>query len=112
MIARYTRPHMGAIWTQQRKYECWLEVELAVCQAMEGSGDVPRGVSKRVRKKVTINLTRIAAIEQITKHDVIAFLESVAEQAGKDAQEQREDDLYGDFQGFFLCPLPALESEF
>lgn len=77
---------MGAIWTQQRKYECWLEVELAVCQAMEDSGDVPRGVSKRVRKKVTINPTRIAAIEQITKHDVIAFLESVAEQAGKDAR--------------------------
>jgi adenylosuccinate lyase len=77
---------MGAIWTQQRKYECWLEVELAVCHAMEGSGDVPRGVSKRVRKKVTINPERIAAIEQVTKHDVIAFLESIAEQAGKDAR--------------------------
>ena len=86
MIARYTRPQMGAIWTQQRKYECWLEVELAVCQAMERMGHVPRGVTHRVRKKVTINPTRIAAIEQVTKHDVIAFLESVAEQAGKDAR--------------------------
>ena len=86
MIDRYTRPQMGAIWTQQRKYECWLEVELAVCQAMEQIGQVPRGIAKRVRKKVTIDPVRIAAIEQVTKHDVIAFLESIAEQAGKDAR--------------------------
>ncbi len=86
MIERYTRPQMGAIWTQQRKYERWLDVELAVCQAMEQMGDVPRGIAKRVRKKVSINPARIAAIEQVTKHDVIAFLESIAEQAGKDAR--------------------------
>jgi len=77
---------MGAIWTQQRKYECWLDVELAVCQAMEQMGQVPRGIAKRVRKKVSIDPARIAAIEQVTKHDVIAFLESIAEQAGKDAR--------------------------
>jgi len=86
MIARYTRPQMGAIWTQQHKYECWLEVELAVCQAMERMGQVPRGIANRVRKKVSINPARIAAIEQVTKHDVIAFLEFIAEQAGKDAR--------------------------
>ena len=86
MIDRYTRPQMGAIWTQQRKYECWLDVELAVCQAMEEMGQVPRGIAKRIRKKVSINPARIAAIEQVTKHDVIAFLESIAEQAGKDAR--------------------------
>ncbi|MDH5587496.1 MAG: adenylosuccinate lyase [Nitrospirota bacterium] len=86
MIDRYTRPQMGAIWTQQRKYECWLDVELAVCQAMEEMGQVPPGIAKRVRKKVTINPARIAAIEQVTKHDVIAFLESIAEQAGKEAR--------------------------
>lgn len=86
MIDRYTLPGMGSIWTQQRKYECWLEVELAACQAMEQMGQVPRGIAKRVRKKVSINASRIAAIEQVTKHDVIAFLESIAEQAGKDAR--------------------------
>ncbi|MDH5775621.1 MAG: lyase family protein, partial [Nitrospirota bacterium] len=77
---------MGAIWTQQRKYECWLDVELAACQAMEEMGQVSPGIAKRVRKKVTINPARIAAIEQVTKHDVIAFLEFIAEQAGKDAR--------------------------
>ena len=86
MIDRYTRPQMGAIWTQQRKYEYWLDVELAVCQAMEEIGQVPQGVAKRIRKKVSINPTRIAAIERVTKHDIIAFLEAIAEQAGKDAR--------------------------
>lgn len=86
MIDRYTLPRMGAIWTQQRKYECWFEVELAVCYAMEQMGDVPHGIAKRIRKKVSIDPSRIEAIEHITKHDVIAFLESIAEQAGKDAR--------------------------
>lgn len=86
MIDRYTLPRMGAVWTQTRKYELWLQIELAVCEAMEHTGKVPRGVATRIQKKVTINPSRIAAIEQITKHDVIAFLESVAEQAGKDAR--------------------------
>jgi len=86
MIDRYTLSRMGSIWTQQRKYECWLEVELAACQAMEQMGQVPRGITKRIRKKVSINPARIAAIEQFTKHDVIAFLESITEQAGKDAR--------------------------
>jgi len=86
MIDRYTLPRMGAVWTQTRKYELWLQVELAVCEAMEHMGKVPHGVTTRIRKKVTINPSRIAAIEQITKHDVIAFLESVAEQAGKDGR--------------------------
>jgi adenylosuccinate lyase len=86
MIDRYTLPRMGAVWTQTRKYELWLQVELAVCEAMEHMGQVPRGVAARIHKKVTINPSRIAAIEQVTKHDVIAFLESVAEQAGKDGR--------------------------
>jgi adenylosuccinate lyase len=86
MIERYTLPHMGAVWTQIRKYELWLQVELAVCETMEHMGKVPHGVATRIRKKVTINPSRIEAIEQVTKHDVIAFLESVAEQAGTDGR--------------------------
>ncbi|MDR4461306.1 MAG: adenylosuccinate lyase [Nitrospirales bacterium] len=86
MIDRYTLPRMGTIWTQTHKYELWLQVELAVCEAMEQMGQVPQGVAARIRKKVTINSSRIAAIEEVTKHDVIAFLESVAEQAGKDGR--------------------------
>ena len=77
---------MAGIWNQTRKYEAWLRVELAACEVMETQGKVPRGVAARVRRKVTINPTRIEEIEQVVKHDVIAFLESVTEQAGKDAR--------------------------
>ncbi len=86
MIDRYTLPRLGAIWSQEHKYELWLAVELAVCEAMESLGQVPSGVSKRIRKKVKLAPKRIAEIELVTKHDVIAFLESVAEQAGRDAR--------------------------
>ena len=86
MIERYTLPRMGALWTQQRKYEVWLEVELAVCEALEEVGKVPKGTAAHVRRKVTIDPDRIDAIEKVTKHDVIAFLESVAEQAGPKAR--------------------------
>ena len=52
---------MGAIWTQQRKYEVWLEVELAVCEALEEVGKVPKGTAAHVRRKVTIDPNRIDA---------------------------------------------------
>ncbi|GJL53893.1 MAG: adenylosuccinate lyase [Nitrospirales bacterium] len=86
MIARYSRPEMSNIWSETRKYETWLRVELAVCEVMEQQGTVPRGVAARIRRKVTIDPARIEAIEQVVKHDVIAFLESITEQAGKEAR--------------------------
>ena len=86
MIERYTLPRMGSLWTQQRKYESWLQVELAACEAMEEVNKVPKGTAAHVRRKVKINPDRIDDIEKITKHDVIAFLEAVAEQAGPKAR--------------------------
>jgi adenylosuccinate lyase len=86
MIERYSLPRMASVWTQTRKYQRWLDVELAVCEVMEQIRKVPRGVASRIRRKVTIDPKRIDRIEQKVKHDVIAFLESIAEQAGKDAR--------------------------
>ncbi|GJL62263.1 MAG: adenylosuccinate lyase [Nitrospirales bacterium] len=86
MIDRYSRPEMAELWSQTRKYESWLRVELAVCEVMEQQGTVPRGVAGRIRRKVKIDPARIEAIEQVVKHDVIAFLEAVTEQAGKEAR--------------------------
>lgn len=86
MIDRYSRPEMAEMWSQTRKYESWLRVELAVCEVMEQQGAVPRGVAARVRRKVKIDPARIEAIEQVVKHDVIAFLEAITEQAGKEAR--------------------------
>jgi adenylosuccinate lyase len=87
MIPRYTPPAMAALWSQQRKYEVWLEVELAACEAMEEAGLVPKGVAGRIRdKKLTLDADRIDEIEKTTKHDVIAFLTHVEEKVGEDAR--------------------------
>jgi adenylosuccinate lyase len=82
VIERYTRPGMKAIWDLQHKYEIWLEVELQACAAFERAGQAPRGTAARIRKKAKINVARIAQIEKVTKHDVIAFLESLTDTVG------------------------------
>jgi adenylosuccinate lyase len=86
MIERYTLPGMKAIWDLGHKYEIWLRVELLACEALEREGTVPAGVAARIRGKAKIDPDRIAAIEKVVKHDVIAFLESLAEFAGADAR--------------------------
>lgn len=82
MIDRYTRPRMNAIWELKHKYEIWLEVELQACAAFERAGQAPRGTAAKIRKKAKIDVARIADIEKVTKHDVIAFLESLMESVG------------------------------
>src|SRR5919107_662653 len=82
MIDRYSRPRMKAIWALKRKYEIWLEVELQACAAFERAGQAPRGTAEKIRKKAKIDVHRIAAIENVTKHDVIAFLESLIDTVG------------------------------
>lgn len=86
MIDRYTLPRMKAVWDLQHKYEIWLEVELQACEALERAGRVPRGVAARIRRTARIDPERIAEIEQVTKHDVIAFLESLADSVGSEAR--------------------------
>jgi adenylosuccinate lyase len=82
MIDRYSRPKMKALWALKHKYEIWLEVELQACAAFERGGQVPRGTSTKIRKKAKIDVDLIAEIEKVTKHDVIAFLESLMESVG------------------------------
>jgi adenylosuccinate lyase len=82
MIDRYTRPQMKAIWDLKHKYAIWLEVELQACAAFEKAGQAPRGTAAKIRKTAQINVSRIAEIEKVTKHDVIAFLESLADTVG------------------------------
>lgn len=82
MIDRYTRPRMKAIWDLKHKYEIWLDVELRACEAFERAKQAPRGTAEKIRKKAKINVKRIAEIEKVTKHDVIAFLESLMDTVG------------------------------
>src|SRR5437588_6464918 len=88
MIDRYARKELRALWSEQRRYDVWLDVELAACAAMEQEGSVPAGTAARVRDKAQGKLDprRILEIEERTRHDVIAFLTHVEELAGADAR--------------------------
>ncbi len=79
MIARYTRPEMGVIWTEQHKYECWLEVELAAAEALAEVGEVPKEAAQSLRVHAGFDLRRVQEIEAEVRHDVIAFTTAVAE---------------------------------
>ena len=86
MIARYTHPDMGAIWSDQRRYETWLEVELAAADAMAEAGLIPRDAAAELRARAAFDPKRIEEIEAVTQHDVIAFTTAVAEQVGPAAR--------------------------
>ena len=86
MIDRYSRKEMKAIWDEENKFSIWLKIELAAAEAMEKLKIIPRGVVKKVKSKGKINVKRILEIEKSVKHDVIAFLTSITEKAGKEAR--------------------------
>jgi adenylosuccinate lyase len=77
---------MGAIWSDQRRYETWLEVELAATDAMADAGIVPQEAARELRAKASFDVARIEEIEQVTQHDVIAFTTAVAERVGPAAR--------------------------
>ncbi len=82
MIDRYSRSELKAIWSEENKYKIWLDIEIAAAEAMEKYKIIPKGVSSIVKKKAKIKVKRIHDIENKVKHDVIAFLTSITEQAG------------------------------
>ena len=86
MIPRYSRAPMKEVWSSETKFKIWLDIELYACEAMEKLGTVPKGTSKKIRAKAKINEKRIDKIESEVKHDVIAFLTSIAEYAGSPAR--------------------------
>src|SRR5512134_2839230 len=86
MIPRYTHPEMGRIWSEERRYETWLQVELAAADAMAAAGIVPVEAARELRQKGAFDIARIEEIERTTQHDVIAFTTSVAEQVGPAAR--------------------------
>jgi adenylosuccinate lyase len=86
MIARYTHREMGAIWSEARRYEAWLEVELAATDALAAAGVVPADDARVLRERAGFDVARIEEIEQTTQHDVIAFTTAVAERAGPAAR--------------------------
>ncbi|EHJ48425.1 adenylosuccinate lyase [Solidesulfovibrio carbinoliphilus subsp. oakridgensis] len=86
MIDRYTRKAMGELWSLENKFRAWLEVELAVCEAWTELGRIPAEDMAVIREQAGFNVARILEIEEVTRHDVIAFLTAVEEQVGPSAR--------------------------
>jgi len=86
MIPRYTHPEMGRIWSEARRYETWLQVEVAAAEAMADAGIVPADAARDLREKGAFDIARIDEIEKTTQHDVIAFTTAVAEKVGPQAR--------------------------
>jgi adenylosuccinate lyase len=84
MIERYTRPEMGAIWTEENKFKAWLEVEILACEAWAEIGDIPKEDVKKLRENASFDIDRINEIELETRHDVVAFTRAVSETLGEE----------------------------
>lgn len=84
MIERYSREEMSNIWTDQNRYEAWLEVEILACEAWSKLGDIPEEDVKKIRQNAKVNVERAQEIEQETRHDVVAFTRQVSETLGEE----------------------------
>jgi adenylosuccinate lyase len=86
VIDRYSRPEMRQIWSDERKFQIWLEIELLACEAMAELGQIPKNDAAEIRKRARFSIPEIVEIEKRTNHDVIAFLENVAASVGPAAR--------------------------
>src|SRR6266496_1521545 len=86
MISRYTLPEMGALWSEQTKFQKWLDVEIAVCEVHAEMGAIPRDALEQIKSRAMFSVERINEIEKMTHHDVIAFTTNLAESIGDAAR--------------------------
>jgi adenylosuccinate lyase len=86
MIPRYTRPEMGAIWSDENKFQKWLDVEIATAEAEADAGMIPKNAARAIRRKGRVDVQRILEIEKEVRHDVIAFTTNVAEHVGREGR--------------------------
>jgi len=86
MIERYTRKEMGRLWEPENRFQTWLDVEIAACEAWAELGKIPKGALAAIKKNAGFDVKRIDEIEAVVKHDVIAFLTSVAEKVGPESR--------------------------
>jgi len=86
MIERYTLPEMGAIWTDEHRLSLWLKIEIAACEGWAKLGKIPKEAVEVIREKASFSWERVQALEEVTQHDVLAFLTNVAENVGDEAK--------------------------
>lgn len=82
MIPRYTLPEMGRVWSEENKFQKWLQVEIAVCEVLAEMGEIPQKELSQIQRKAGFSIDRIKEIEKVTRHDMIAFTTAVAEKVG------------------------------
>ena len=86
MLGRYSLPKMSAIWSEENKFQSWLDVEIAVCEAQEHFGKIPAGTSEKIKAGAKFSVERIEEIEKETHHDLIAFCKAVTEHLGEEGR--------------------------
>lgn len=86
MIERYSRPEMSKIWTDENKFQKMLEVEILACEAFAKLGEIPKEAVKVIRERAAVSAQRIKEIEEVTHHDVVAFIKDVSENVGEEAK--------------------------
>jgi len=86
MIDRYTLPEMGALWSEETRFQKWLDVEIAVCEVHAEMGTIPREALEQIKSRAKFSVARINEIEKTTDHDVIAFTTNLAESIGEAAR--------------------------
>ncbi|HVG27668.1 MAG TPA: hypothetical protein VM865_08695, partial [Acidobacteriaceae bacterium] len=86
MIPRYTRPEMHSVWSEQRRYENWLRVELAATDTLSRAGIVPADAAAALRTRASFTVDRIHTLENELRHDVLAFTTAVSESVGPEAR--------------------------
>lgn len=86
MLERYTRPEMGKIWTDENRYQAWLEVEILADEAWSELGEIPKEDVKKIRENASFDIRRILEIEEQTRHDVVAFTRAVSESLGDESK--------------------------
>ena len=88
MIPRYSRPEMARVWSDERKYETWLQVEIAVCEAWAEQGAIPQEALEKIRR-ASFDRERIAQYEAEQHHDFNSFLRSVADSLGEESRDRK-----------------------
>jgi adenylosuccinate lyase len=83
VISRYTLPEMGRIWSDKNKFDLWLTIEIYACEAQAELGNIPREALEEIKARAGYEIERVAALEETTRHDVLAFLTAVAEKVGE-----------------------------
>ncbi|HHU91905.1 MAG TPA: adenylosuccinate lyase [Halanaerobiaceae bacterium] len=86
MITRYSLPEMVEIWSEENKYRIWLDIELAACRAWSRLGKIPETELKKIEENVRLDIERIREIEQVTRHDILAFVEAINESLGDESK--------------------------